>query len=61
MIYYFISVHLRLSAVLIYGRFEKTKPIRRALPGNPKSEYRNPKHVEVYELKKQTQFSKGPN
>ena len=42
---------------------EKTKPIRRASPGNPKHEYRNPKQKRFTEvdLKKQSQFGKCPN
>jgi hypothetical protein len=36
--------------------FQKTKPISRALPGNPKSEYLNPKRIDGCVLKKQTQF-----
>ena len=39
------------------GLLEKTKPIRRALPGNPKLETRNSKRVERVHLKKQSQYA----
>ena len=42
-------------------QFEKTKPIRRPLAGNPKHEPLNPKQVERVYLKKQTQFYNGQN
>jgi hypothetical protein len=43
---------------VVYTRFEKTKPICRALPGNPKSEAQNPKpwYLTEFYLKKQSQF-----
>jgi hypothetical protein len=41
------------------GGQKKTKPISRTLPGNPKSEYLNPKRLDGCVLKKQTQFSES--
>jgi hypothetical protein len=54
--------------VFIRGEFEKTKPISRALPGNPKHQALNPKYddwsqmtepkayMTEHDLKKQSQF-----